>query len=347
MIVYQVLSSVFLLLVVPVLTGLTACQLLSIRKSLPGCYLTGCFTEWAVIQLISVPLIIFRCSFQVVVAAASVILCLFSIYGIHILIKEKPWKHRIRLRTDYSTVIVMILALAAYAWMAVSLFRLQYISRDDSRFVVYAVDIAGTNRMFLTNPSTGAATVEFMQDAHRDAVSPWAVYIAYAARITGIPVAVMAHTVLVQTLILCMACSYWLLADAFFHDNRFAVYAAVFTGILVNLFGVRNGMDVQAFAMTTIWQGKGSVAAFGIPTMFLSVVWIWQDGEGWKKYIFLYCVCFSLCLMSGMGILISGIITGTAGIAAGIVKKQISVAMKIWIGLLIPLTYYGITYLQY
>ena len=54
-----------------------------------------------------------------------------------------------------------------------------------------------------------------------------------------------------------------------------------------------------------------------------------------------------MCLMSGMGIIISGIMTGAIGLTYGIIKKKISVSLKIWIGTLIPLVYYGISYLNY
>lgn len=325
---------------------MTACRFFSIKRNFASCYLVGSFTEWAFFQFVSVPLVITRCSFIVVIVLVSLFLGILCVIGGRELLSHRE-KMTINRPKEYSTWIAILLAAAVYVFIAVSLFRLMYISRDDSRFVVNAVDIVRTNRMFLTNPSTGVEITKFLGDMHRDAISPWAVYIAYAAKVTNIPVAIMAHTVLVQTLILCMACSYWLLADVFFRENRFAVYSAVFIGLLVNIFGVRGGWDAEAFTMTTVWQGKGAIAAFGIPTLFLSAIWIFRESTGWKKYLFLYCVVLALCLMSGMGIIISGIVTGTVGIAYGFQKKQWKVTLKIWIGLFIPLIYYGMLSLNY
>lgn len=344
--VYNILSAVFFLLVVPALAGVGACRLFSIRKNLASCYLVGSFVEWAFIQLISVPLILARCSFIVVVILLSLFLGMMCAYGCFDLWSQRG-KRSIRWPKEYSTWIAILLAIGIYVFLAVQLFRLMYISRDDSRYVVNAVDIVRTNRMFLTNPSTGEEIYAYGVEMHRDVTSPWGVYLAYTAKVTNIPVAVMAHTVLVQSLILCVACSYWLMADAFFPGNRFAVWSAVVIGLLVTLFGVRDGWDAEAFTVTTIWQGKGSIAAFGILTQFLSLIWIFRESTGWKKYCFLYCVDLGLCLMSGMGILISGIITGTFGIAYGILKKDWKVTLKIWIALLISLLYYGIFQLNY
>ena len=345
--VYQIISSVIMLLFVPMLTGTAVCRMLSIRKGIAGCWLVGHFTEWAVIQLISVPLILLRCRFTIAVIAISVAIGGLCIYGIVTLATGKSTIRQEKAKMDPSAWLALAIMAAAYIFMAYSLLTLQYNSNDDSRFVVYGVDIVRTDRMFLTNPCTGEEITGFLYDIYRDAVSPWAIYMAYVSRITTVPVAIFAHTILVQVLLLCMLSVYLLLAEAFFRENRFAVYGMAAIAVIVTMFGVRAGYDAEAFAMTTLWQGKGTVSSVGIQTVFLSAIWIFQESEGWKKYIFLYLVVLAMCLMSGMGIIFSGIMTGAIGLGYGLAKKQVSVALKIWIGTLIPLVYYGITMLKY
>ena len=262
------------------------CRLLKIKKSPAAGYLIGSFTEWAVIQIVSVPLIIFRCSFLLVVILVSVLLALLCIYGIFVLVSEREKIKAIKLNLSATLILSIVLALGAYLYIAIQLYRLQYVSYDDSRFVVCAVDIVQTNRMFLTNPSTGAEISGFWGDMHRDVISPWAVYIAYVSKTTGIPVTIMAHTILPQTLLLCMVCVYWLIADAFFHGKPYAIGIMLCVTLLVNAYGARDGWDAESFAMEILWQGKAVVAAIGIPALFLASIWIFHKPSGWKKTSF-------------------------------------------------------------
>ncbi len=336
-----------MLLAVPGLSGVAVCKGLGIRRTATGCYLSGSFAEWAAIQILAVPMVIFRCSFTAVVIVVSAVLGVLSLCGLYGLITEKP---KIRLweeKPSFSGWFALVLMIAVYVYTAVSFYMLQHVDHDDARFVVTAVDMVRTDRMFLTNPSTGAALEGFWADMHRDAVSPWAVYIAYVSRLSGVQATSVAHVVLPQTLLFCAGCAYWMLADTFFHGDLFAVCGTVFLGLLVNLFGVRSVYSAEAFTMLRIWQGKATLAAAGIPTLFLSGVWIFRESDGWKKYVFLYIVSFAVCLMTGMGIILSGVFIGVTGAVYGILKKKITVTLKIWIGLLIPLAYYGVSLLNY
>ena len=336
-----------MLLVVPGLSGAAVCKGLGIRRTVAGCYLAGSFAEWATIQILAVPIVLFRGSFTAVVICVSVVLGALSLWGLYGLITEKPKILAFEGKPGWSGWLALCLMVAAYVYTAVSFYTLQHVDHDDARFVVTAVDMVGTDRMFLTNPSTGEVLPDFWGNMHRDAISPWAVYIAYVSRLSGVQATSVAHVALPQTLLLCVVCVYWLLADTFFHGDLFAVCGTVFLALLVNVFGVRSVYSAEAFTMLRIWQGKATLAAAGIPTLFLSAVWIYRESEGWKKYLFLYIVAFALCLMTGMGIILSGVFIGVTGAVYGVLKKKISVALKIWIGMLIPLAYYGVSFLNY
>ncbi len=343
---YEGIMLGFLLLIVPLFTGVAICKLLTIKKGLVSSYLVGTFTEWAVFQIVSVPLVFLKQNFKLVVIIVSFIIGCLCLYGFYTLITEKKVKKKRKIQ--YSDWFAFFLMIGAYLYIAISFFTLQHTDADDARFVVNAVDIVRTNRMFLTNPSTGAEISRFWGDMHTDAVSPWAVYIAYLSKLTKVPVAIIAHTILPQVFLVCMVCVYWLLADNYFPENRFAVNSVVFLALLVNIFGVGKGeWNAEAFAMVRIWQGKATLAAVGVPTLFLGCAWIYKNSEGWKKYIFLYFVSFAVCLMSGMGIIIGGIFIGLFGLIYGIMKKKITVSIKMWIGMLAPLLYYGLSLLDY
>lgn len=344
----QVVFSILILLVVPFLTGTTVCSLLKIKNGIAGKYLFGSMAEWAFIQLVSVPLIIFRQRFTIVVIILTVFLGLMSVAGLLFLIRDALARSA-KSRNDIQKqdVFVFILMILGYIAMAMAVLFLQTKSFDDSRFVVTAIDIVKTDRMLLTNPNNGLEITEFLGDMHRDAVSPWAVYIAYCARTTGVYTTIMAHTILPQTLMLCMTSAYWLIADTFFHKNRFSKCAMVFIALLVNVYGGYTGYNAETFALTRIWQGKAVVASIGIPTLFLCFALIYEQPDCWANYILTYIVTFAMCLFSGMGIIISGIMCGGAGIALTLLRKKVLTGLKTWIAVMIPLAYYVISKLNY
>ncbi len=344
----KAIMTVVMMLFVPILSGITICQLFSIRKGLPGYYLFGNLAEMAFIQLISVPLILLRQKFTLIVILVSAFLFFLSITGICFFVRRiRKHEHTVRKRIRAHEVFAFVIMVVGYIAMALAVLFLQTKSFDDSRFVVTAVDIVHTDRMFLTNPNTGLEIGGFFGDMHRDAVSPWAVYIAYCAKTTGFFATTMAHTIMPQFLMLCMLSVYWMIADTFFHNELFSKCAMVFIALLVNVYGGYTGYNTETFALTRIWQGKAAVAAIGIPTAFLAFSWVYSDPDKGSGYILVYMIALAMCLMSGMGIIISGIMCAGFGIAYMILKKRVTMGIKIWITVLIPLLYYGISKLNY
>ncbi len=335
--------SVVMILIVPALSGVTVCQLLSVRKSPAACYLFGSFAEWAFMQLITVPLIMMKRSFLLVVVLTSIFMAATSIYGIWWLIHYRGKRNLTGKKLQGADIFsIVILGLGCIA-LAYGISVITFKDYDDSRFVVTAVDIVKTNRMLLTNPATGLPVSAFSQDLITDATSPWMVYTAYLAKITGTQASIIAHTMMRHSLTLCLLSVYWVLADTFFGKSIFSKCGFTLLAMLVNVFGIYSTWNAETFAMTRIWQGKSVVAALGIPTVFLVSAWIYKNPAGWKPYFLLYVVTTAMCMMSGMGIIICGIFCGCIGVAFAIMKKGLSVMLKTWIGVILPAVYYFVS----
>lgn len=350
--VLQIIRAVLMLGIVPLMTGKAVHRFLAVGRGPATVYLTGFITELALIQIIAVPLIFLRTSFTAAVVSVSAALAALAGTGLILTVRQfrtgktprtaKPRAHR-----QFADYFALLLMAGGYVTVAVIIGQMTTRSPDDSRFVVSAVDMVRTDRMFLTNPATGLEIAGFYGDMHRDVVSPWAVYIAYTARTTGIYATTLAHSVLPQQLMFCMACCYWSIADTFFPDQLFSKCSIVFLAFLVNVYGYYSPYSAETFALKRIWQGKAVVASIGIPVTFWAYARIWQDGFSWKRCILSYLVLFSMCLMSGMGIIFSAILCAVFGIAYGITRKSFRTALQIWTGALIPVLYYGISQLEY
>lgn len=343
----NVLMCILVLLIVPTCVGYAVCQFFQLPRNVATCYLGGSFAEWALLQWVSVPLTLFKSGFNAlvwIVSAALGVLCLCGVMGFfkkqRASARQKPAQSKTAWKAE--DVFALLALVAAYLYLVYNLAVHQHIDLDDARFVVTAVDIENTNRLFLTDYGTGRAITEFLGPLRHDLFSPWVVYYAYVARLTATPVAVVAHTVLPQSLMLCALSAWWCLADRHFHDRRFEKISTVFLVILITIYSNNPSNTPESFILRRFWQGKAVVAGIGIPVMYLTLIRLKNEAEGWRPYLLLYVVAFAMCFMSAMGIIMCCMLCGTFGLAYGIQARSITKALKIWGGALVCLSYVGV-----
>ena len=111
---------------------------------------------------------------------------------------------------------------------------------------------------------------------------------------------------------------------------------------MVNLYGFYSLYCGETFLMTRGWQGKSIVAGVGIPVMIMLFLDVYQDLSQRASYVLLILLNLAMCLLSGMGIIIGGIMVASFTLIYALEKK--STEIVIW-GLLICLPnilYYAI-----
>ena len=340
-----------MLLLVPTCVGVGIARWFHLPDRVHVWFLIGSVTEWAIIQLLSVPMTLMKASFVPLVWMISIALGALAVYGVAQLVRLQ--RRRVSRNTasavsdwSKSDVAALVIMIGLYLYMAISTARLQFVSRDDARFVVMAVDIEHTNRLFLTDFGTGQPVSTFLSTLRHDLFSPWAVYLAYVSRMTFTPVAIIAHTALPQSLLLCMVSAYLLVADRFFGQRRFEKYSMVILALLIASYSGYSVMPPEGYFIRRPWQGKAMVAGVGIPILYLSLTRLWNDYEGWKPYLLEYLVILSMCLMSAMGFILGSMICGAFGLVYGVRKKKLSVALKTWGGAFICFFYVGVMLLR-
>ena len=335
------------LLLLPSGAGYAVCRLLSLRPNPAKSYLVGCFTQWAFFQVVTIPMTLLKLRFTWLVAAACVFMGVLCVLGVRWWLRDRKTRApRRREHRDYADWFALGLLVLGYAAMTAAMIFLQYENQDDWQFVVLSVDIVRTDSLFTVYFGTGNPVTDLTAIADQNFVrfilSPWAAYVAWAAKITGTHPTIMAHTVLPHALTLGMLCAYWLLADHYFKKSLFARCSFVFLAFLVNVYSGYTTYTAESFSVLRIWQGKAVVAGLGIPALYLFLAWIYDEPDRWSRYLLLYMGCLAVCLMSSMGIILGGILTGGCGLAYGILKKKVSVALKIWLGTLVCLSFYGL-----
>ncbi len=343
----NVLMSVLVLLLMPTCAGYAVCGYLRLPRSITACFLGGTFAQWALLQFISIPMTLLKLDFRLLVwlyMAGFGVLCLVGTAGF---IRNRKsagagWARLSGEKWKVEDVVALLALIAGYAYLAYNCAVFRHVDLDDARFVVTAVDIENTNRLFLTDYGTGKAMTVFAGPMRHDLFSPWAVYVALVARLTATPVAITAHSVLPQGLILCALSAWLLLAQQLFGNRRFEKYGATLLILLLTMYSKNTSYTAESFFLRRLWQGKSVVASVGIPVLYLVLTACAEDTAGFRPYLPIYITALAMCLISAMGIIFCCILCGAFGLARGIQTRSVAVALKTWGGVLICVAYVGV-----
>ena len=333
--VIQIIIAAFLLMAAPVLTGNAVCGLLSLKgvevsRSLSKSFVYGTVTMWALCELVSVPLILLKADFLVQVILLSVLYLALIVYGI----LKKSFVKLLPALEGMKDFTAFLVAAVAAVMLITYVATLQHTDADDSRFVVNAVDMVTTRRMFLTNPATGEAISSWSGELSKDIFSPWACFMAYVSFVSGIKVTVVAHMFLPVALFVSVCMVYWLISGSLLGANMTARAALIVGVLLLHVFGGYSVYSSETFALTRIWQGKAVAASFAVPVLILLLIEIYKAAslkEGREYFIMLAVCSVGFPLLSGMGIIITLLMIGCYGLCYGIAKRSIKLMLFIWL----------------
>lgn len=333
--------ALILLGAVPFFMGNAVCEMLKMKKSIAELYFWGMVVWWAVFQLITVPAVFLKASFSVVIVGVSSVMILIYLYGVY---KKKFPSFLIKTNKTNEKVFAFLAVLIVFLFLIFSLLG-QHGDADDSRFVVNAVDICRTNRLFLTDPVTGQELSSWTGELIKDLTAPWAVFVAYCAKITTIHPTIMAHTVLHFVLNVLAICLWEMYAQEFFENDIVHKSIFVILAVLLNIYGSFSVYSAECFFITRLWQGKAVVAAIGIPAMVLLCIRIYKADRPGKYIIMLGLMNLAMCLMSGMGIVTGALVIGCFGLLYGIRKKNIKLTLKMWGFICFNIIYYSVYFI--
>ena len=221
--------------------------------------------------------------------------------------------------------VLMFLIIAVVLYQSVVL---RNADEDDSRFVVNAVEMVRTDRLFLTNPATGEALSKFAGELSKDALSPWAVYPASVARWAGMNPTVLMHSVFPILMIILVSLAYYLLSGKFFHEDLGSRCFFVFLLWLINIFGYYSIYGPETFVMIRSWQGKAVVASFAIPMMLYMLFSVYEQPKSRGRYLSLLAMNLCMCFLSGNGIIIGAVMLLCYGIVYAIARKSAWILLK-------------------
>ena len=136
-------------------------------------YLCGQLLLWAAFQVVAVPCVNFRTTFNTLFWIYTAVVIILIGCGAWVLQSEvgtrKRWTGNWR---EWLSPFLIIACLVIVGQMCVYIFGM-HLDEDDARWIAEANDALVKNRMLLHNPATGEYIGRFVGEMVKDVFSPW------------------------------------------------------------------------------------------------------------------------------------------------------------------------------
>ncbi len=319
------------LLFIPIMVGGITATVVDTRKSSPVfLWITGQMILWAGFQLICVPLILKAQPFSTLVvlylAVTAVFVCLGLVLHLKYLLNGRI-SYRVieggpKNGGKWHTVLWGVFWLLLLFQLFQSVF-MTYGDGDDAFYVAVSTIAEESNTMYQKLPYTGGSTGLDI----RHGLAPFPIWIAFLARISGIPTVTVAHVAVPLMLIPMTYGIYYLIGGKICqnHSEKLPLFL-VLTELLV-LFGDYSLYSVENFMIARSRQGKAALGSIVIPaTIYLFLLILERTQENrkitFRLWLLLLCCVFTGCMCSTLGAVLLCMITGVTGICATVCYKK-------------------------
>lgn len=296
------LIAILSFIIVPVLVGFNIVKFFkNDNKSILFAYVIGYLIEFAICELISVPMIFLKCKFTTLLytfIGINGILCLVSILINFKNIKEIILSNFKELKTTPKILTVLCIFLICVQIYVFAFYA--HTDDDDAFYVSTSVTTVQTNSLFKYDPETGA--LEGENSKIRFIIGPFPLFMSIISGVLNIHPAIVAHLIFPVIILPVIYSLYYLLAKYFFkEDKNSTLLFLVFINIL-NMFGGYSKKANFAFLLMRIWQGKAMLANFIIPAIWLVFLNGKENGFKLVDYLLLVITIIAGNFTTSMGI---------------------------------------------
>lgn len=284
---------------------------------LPLRWVSGQVVLWAGFQVICVPGILKGAAFHSVVNLFLVytggMLLLSLGIGIRRRKAGKPQASgSARGKASAGEVVFLAVFWGLLLFQLVQAVRLTYGDGDDAYYVATATATESSDRMYNTLAYTGLSTGTDL----RHGLAPFPVWIAFLARISGMPVAMTAHLAVALAMIAMGYAALSLIGGQLFEQREQRLLFLIFAELLV-LFGGYSLYTAENFMMARSRQGKAALSSLVIPFLFFLLLYLFRrlDAGGRmpvKFYLLTAATVAAGSLCSTLGSLLCCLLTGGA-----------------------------------
>ncbi|MCR4640883.1 MAG: hypothetical protein K5697_02485 [Lachnospiraceae bacterium] len=301
----------------PLFAGMLPAQLIrKEKKNVAELYLCGLVLCFAVFQCSATAVLVISRRLSALLLCANLILALLSLAGLFLFIfqrKKGPVFEGLRLKEKKKR--ELLFWGAFFLLLAYQLFmsdRYMTSDGDDAYYLGHALLADRTDLMYVYGPYTG---YESGTD-YRHMLSPFPMFIAMLARMSGLHTAIVAHSILPLILIPLAYLVYARIGVRLFEGERrerlpvFLCCLALFT-----IWGNTTVYTRETFFLTRTWQGKAVLAALMLPLCLLILMHIAEKAQEGKEklkgwFVLLLLVNLSGALCSSMALFLMPVMEG-------------------------------------
>lgn len=324
---FQILILVLLLGAVPLFTGGIFARADEKNLNLPLRWVSGQMALWAGFQLICVPAVLKKADFSVVVALFTVymgVLCLLS-FGTEIkqAAKRRQGEKKPGPGLRGSEGILWLIFWVLLLFQLVQAIRLTYGDGDDAYYVAVSTATESSDKMYTTMAYTGLSTDKDL----RHGLAPFPIWIAFLARVSGMPAVMTAHLAVAVTLIAMGYAALALIGSQLFGSRAQMPLFLIFVEILV-LFGGYSIYTSENFMIARSRQGKAALSSLVIPFLFFLLLYLFRKMDEGKRvharyYLLVLATVTAGCLCSTMGAMLCCTLIGTAGVVGFFLYRNV------------------------
>ncbi len=206
------------------------------------------------------------------------------------------------------TVIFGILAAVLVLLQAYIPARYEHSDDDDARFIAEEVSAVEHDTMYQDSPIHADYLYWDEGEVRKDLTSPWAMFVAMNAKLSGMAPAEISHAYLPFFLILICYALYLLIGKEMFGGDWEKAFLFLIVLSVIHLAGYTSTHTLASMLLLRIWQGKAVCASFSLPLLFYLFYRIMHK-EYDKRWIpTLYVASTGACLLSGIGIVTAPIV---------------------------------------
>lgn len=283
-------------------------------------YIYGWMLMLAVFEMLAVPAVFLRESFQRLTMLWMAVIAVLGIFGLYRNRTVFSELRKIKIKWKPEKVLFWGLCFVQILLVVV----LCHSDADDNYFIGIANTSLSTDTLFCFDAYTGQPAAAFPL---RYVFSPFPVFWGSISKLTGIHPAILAHTVFPVILILL---AYLIIYELGFRIFRDSQKSLMFCNIMafMNFFGNYSIYTTSTFLLFRIWQGKAMVANIILP---LLVFWFLNEEErGMKEFLVLLVIVVAGCGVSSMGIVLQLLLLFAYGVVY-VFRKRWKWALQVFL----------------
>jgi len=331
------------LMIVPIIIGLGIMKVLRKKdeKSIIESLLIGLYFEFAVFEIIAIPLMFLKKSFFTLRNIWLTVILTTLILSFIIIRKdfEKIYLNSVKEIKKYPKLLALI-SIILILFQCYMGFTYMHEDEDDSNFVAKAVIALDTDTLFkYSDEGYELTTIPW-----RTGLSPFPWFTANVATLVRMHPTIVAHTIFPVIFVLIAYCLFFIIGKYLFDDDYEKSFMFLIIMNILYIFGNYTRYSIFVRLLTRLWQGKSILANITIPLIF----YIFLKGIGTENnnyyWFMLFLVLWGSILLSSMALSLPIIVSGILTFLYIIKDKKISYVFKYILSVL-PCVGYGIIYL--